>query len=65
MNDKAKLALIRFAKVAAAGVVSAALAFVASPAFLDVIPTEFAVIAVPVLTSILSGLEKGWLRQTS
>jgi hypothetical protein len=65
MKSKAQLALIRFAKVLAAGALASASAFVVSPAFLDIVGTQTAVFLVPILTSIFSGLEKGYLKQTS
>lgn len=51
-------ALSRFVKVVIAGVVAAAIAFVASPDFANVVSTQYAVILAAVLTPILSALEK-------
>lgn len=65
MSTKLNLALRRFAKVVAAGLVSAGIAFVASPEVADIVGTQGAVILAAVLTPILSGLEKAYFPPTS
>lgn len=65
MKVKAKAALIRFAKVLAAGAVASTLAFIAGPDLVNVVGTTNAVLLAAVLTPILSALEKALVPFTS
>lgn len=64
-STKLNLALRRFVKVVGAAVVAALIGWLASPDVADLVGAEQAKIIALVLIPILSGLEKGYLKQTS
>lgn len=65
-TDTVRLAALkRFGKVVAAGVVAAAIGFVAGPDFANVVGTQNAVLLAAVLTPVLSALEKAFVPFTS
>jgi hypothetical protein len=58
MNDKQKKVLLNFARTLAATVVAALIAWVAGPDAAELIGAQTAVIAVPVLTALLTAAER-------
>lgn len=65
MQSKLDLALRRFAKVVGAAVIAAVIAWLASPDVADLVGDDRAKLLALVLIPVLSGIEKGWVKQTS
>lgn len=65
MQSKLNLALRRFAKVVGAAIVAGVIAWLSGPDVADLLGTDRAKLLALVLIPVLSGIEKGWIKQTS
>jgi hypothetical protein len=63
MSLRIKTALKRLARVLGAAAVASLIAWIAGPEFIGLVGTQYAVILVPILTGVLSSLDK-YLRFT-